>query len=124
LAVASPYGFCAIFSLKEAHEIAREIESSNPAHPATFTPFLEVRISRPRSHFMLTSSGTVPENGWHSSENGFSTTTFAPEESGYAPATNRAEKWNIYASIFLGHTSRSTECETKPMQRPETTTRR
>jgi hypothetical protein len=44
MAVASLFGFCAIFSLKEAHDIAREVESSNPAHPTSFTPFLEVGL--------------------------------------------------------------------------------
>jgi hypothetical protein len=43
MAVASLFGFCAIFSLKEAHDIAREVESSNPANPSSFAPFWEVR---------------------------------------------------------------------------------
>jgi hypothetical protein len=47
MAVASLFGFCAIFSLKEAHDIAREVESSNPANPASFTPFLEVGLNLP-----------------------------------------------------------------------------
>jgi hypothetical protein len=45
MAVASIFGFCAIFSLKEAHDIAREVESSNPGNPASFTPFLEVGLN-------------------------------------------------------------------------------
>jgi hypothetical protein len=45
MAVASLFGFCAIFSLKEAHDIAREVESSNPGNPASFTPFLEVGLN-------------------------------------------------------------------------------
>jgi hypothetical protein len=43
MAVASSFGFCAIFNLKEAYEITREVESSNPAC-RTFEPFLEVRV--------------------------------------------------------------------------------
>jgi hypothetical protein len=44
MAVASSFGFCAIFNLKEEHEIAREVEFSDPAR-RTFEPFLEVRVS-------------------------------------------------------------------------------
>jgi hypothetical protein len=47
MAVASLYGFCGILSLKEAHDIAREVESSNPTNPASFTPFLEVGLNLP-----------------------------------------------------------------------------
>ena len=45
MAVASLFGFCAIFGLKEAHDIAREVESSNPTNPASFTPFSEVGLN-------------------------------------------------------------------------------
>jgi hypothetical protein len=44
MAVASSFGFCAIFNLKEEHEIAREVEFSDPARRA-FEPFVEVRVS-------------------------------------------------------------------------------
>lgn len=46
LAVASSFGLCAIFNLKEAHAIVREVESANPARPQVFEPFLEVSVSR------------------------------------------------------------------------------
>ena len=42
MAVASPDGFCAIFNLKEVHDIAREVDASDPAHPTSFNPFFEV----------------------------------------------------------------------------------
>src|SRR3954471_13919579 len=67
MAVASLFGFCAIFSLKEAHDIAREVESSNPAHPASFAPFVEVRLNLPVLDLMLISVGTIPKNRWNGS---------------------------------------------------------
>jgi hypothetical protein len=124
MAVASPFGFCAIFSLKEVHSIAREIESSNPAHPATFSPFVEVQISLPALDSMLNLLGTIHKNGWSRPENGFSATTFAREAPGYATSTSCAEKWDIHSSIYLGQAPRARECETKQMQWPKITPRR
>lgn len=124
MAVASLYGFCAIFSLKEAHDIAREVDSSNPAYPASFAPFLEVRLCLPDVDLMLTLPGTIHKNGWNRPENGFPGTTFAREASCYAASTSGAEERDVHSSIFLGHSPWARECETKSMQRPEITARR
>jgi hypothetical protein len=115
MAVASLFGFCAIFSLKEAHDIAREVESSNPAHPASFNPFLEVGLNLPVLDLMLTLPGTISKNRRNSSKDGFSSTTCACKEPGYAASNSSAEEWNIHASVLLGHAPRPRERETKPM---------
>src|SRR6266516_4908546 len=122
MAVASSFGFFAIFRLKEAHEITREIESSHPAC-RMFEPFLEVRVRFSAPRLLLTSLGTIHKNGWNHSKNGFSATPFAHEKPGYAAPTGRAEKWNLHPYLFLGYAPGAGECETKSMQWPETTIR-
>jgi hypothetical protein len=115
IAVASLFGFCAIFSLKEAHDIAREVESSNPAHPASFTPFVEVGLNLPVLDLMLILAGTIPKNRRNGSKDGFSSTAGACKEPGYAASNSCAEKWDIHASVLVGHAPRPGERETKPM---------
>lgn len=122
MAVASSYGFCAIFSLKEAHEIAKQVESSNPAHPKTFAPFIEVRGSLLALEFTLTSPGKIHKNGWSRPKDGFPPATFAHEEPGYAASPSGAEKRNVYSCILVGCPPGARECQTKPRQWPEITT--